>query len=84
MEIRVMEREDRMERRARRRARLSMPLDTSVVSPCISICQMYDSNGLCIGCARTIDEIREWPILAAEEKRAVLARVKERRAAKAT
>lgn len=30
-----------------------------VASPCVSICNINDS-GLCEGCFRTIDEIREW------------------------
>jgi predicted Fe-S protein YdhL (DUF1289 family) len=69
--------EARRLRRARRRART---FDTSVPSPCIAVCQIDDASGCCIGCFRDIDEIREWPIMTAEEKRAVLARVADRRA----
>ncbi len=50
-------------------------------SPCITVCQVDDATGCCIGCYRSIDEIREWPILSADEKRAVLARIAERKAA---
>lgn len=53
--------------------------DTSVASPCISVCQIDDQSGLCLGCRRDMDEIRDWPILTAEEKHAVLARIVERR-----
>ena len=67
-------------RRARRRPRRVPELDTSVPSPCISVCQV-DASGCCIGCFRSIDEIREWPILTAEQKQAVLARVAARKAA---
>lgn len=56
-------------------------VDTSVPSPCITVCQVDDTTGHCIGCYRSIDEIREWPILSADEKRAVLARIAERKAA---
>ncbi len=56
-----------------------MLFDTSVPSPCVSICQMEESTGFCIGCRRTIDEIRDWIIMSPEEKRAVLARIDQRK-----
>ncbi|MFD1380170.1 DUF1289 domain-containing protein [Fodinicurvata halophila] len=40
---------------------------------------MDSSNRQCIGCLRTIDEIRDWAILTADEKRAVLAAIEERK-----
>lgn len=67
-------------RRARRRAR-ARTFDTTIPSPCISVCQVDNAKGCCIGCYRSIDEIREWPIMTAEEKLAALARVAERKAA---
>jgi len=36
-----------------------MPVNGSVESPCIDVCRL-DSQGLCIGCRRTIGEISEW------------------------
>ncbi len=66
--------------RARRRPRARREFDTSVPSPCITVCQVDDATGCCIGCYRSIDEIREWPILSADEKRTVLARIAERKA----
>ncbi|SME93555.1 Protein of unknown function [Tistlia consotensis] len=69
-------REERRERRRRRRA--ARVFDTSVPSPCISVCQIDDTTGLCLGCRRTLDEIRDWLILTAEEKRALLAKLAER------
>lgn len=71
--------EERAERRRRRRQQ--RVFDNSVPSPCISVCQVDDANDLCIGCFRHIDEIRDWPILSAEEKKAVLARCAGRRQA---
>ena len=56
-----------------------MLFDSSVPSPCISVCQMEEATGLCLGCRRTIDEIRDWIILTPVEKRAVLARIAERK-----
>lgn len=70
-------REQRRERRRRRRA--ARVFDTSVPSPCVSICQIDSANDRCIGCQRTLDEIRDWPILTADEKRAVLALLPDRR-----
>ncbi len=67
-------------RRPGGRQRRRREFDTSVPSPCITVCQVDDATGCCIGCYRSIDEIREWPILSADEKRAVLARIAERKA----
>ena len=66
------------QRRRRREARRRTLFDTTVPSPCISVCQMEDTTGLCFGCRRKIDEIRDWIIMTPEEKRAVLARIAER------
>ncbi len=76
------ERQPGRERRraARRRARVRT-FDTTIPSPCISVCQVDNTTGCCIGCFRSIDEIREWPIMTAEEKTEALARVAERKAA---
>jgi predicted Fe-S protein YdhL (DUF1289 family) len=52
-----------------------------VPSPCITVCQIDDTTGLCLGCARNVDEIREWPILTAEEKKQILEHIRERRSA---
>ena len=56
-----------------------MLFDSSVPSPCISVCRIEDATGLCLGCRRTIDEIRDWIILTPEEKQTVLARIAERK-----
>ena len=34
----------------------------AVKSPCIKVCQMDPQRGLCLGCARTLDEIARWGI----------------------
>lgn len=65
--------------RRRRRNRPQRVFDTSVPSPCIAVCQVDSKSDLCIGCHRHIDEIRDWPILSAEEKRAILADLPKRR-----
>ncbi len=68
----------RERRRARRRSR-SVTFDTSIPSPCIKVCQFDRVTDCCLGCFRSIDEIRDWPILTLEQKTAVLERVAERR-----
>ena len=72
-------RDKRTRRRNRRRGAPRDRLDRSIASPCISLCRLDPESGLCAGCYRDIDEIRDWPIMTAEEKLRVLARVAERR-----
>jgi predicted Fe-S protein YdhL (DUF1289 family) len=40
---------------------------------------MDDRTGLCVGCARTIDEIAAWSTMSDDEKRAVWTLLEERR-----
>ena len=79
MRVTGSEKDGGSRRRERRRPRRQRVLDDTVPSPCINVCQVDDTDDLCIGCFRHIDEIRDWPILGAEEKRAVLARCAVRR-----
>lgn len=50
-----------------------------VPSPCINICQMDATNGLCLGCFRTIGEITDWSRLDDAAKMNILAAVTCRR-----
>ncbi len=69
----------RAQRRAERRRRVrEQTFDTTVASPCIAICQLGPDD-LCVGCLRSMDEIRDWPIMTAEEKRTVLANIEARK-----
>lgn len=43
-----------------------------IVSPCIGVCAINDSNGFCQGCYRTVDEIREWWNMSDEEREKVM------------
>ena len=65
------QRQIRRQTRRNRRAQI----DTSVPSPCKSLCQIDKTDGTCLGCQRTLDEIRDWMVMSAEEKRAVWARL---------
>jgi uncharacterized protein len=42
-----------------------------VPSPCVDVCRIDEARGLCLGCARTLDEIAAWSTLDDEGKRAV-------------
>ena len=63
-----------MVRRSRKRQ-----FDTTIASPCVSLCQFYDDQPVCKGCGRDQSEIRDWPILTAEQKLAVLEQVAVRK-----
>ena len=54
-----------------------------VQSPCISVCKLTADRSYCIGCLRTLEEIRGWKHMGADEKRALLADLENRRAAAA-
>ena len=49
-----------------------------VPSPCISVCRMDDSTGLCEGCWRTLDEIGQWGSADDPAKRMIWARIEQR------
>jgi uncharacterized protein len=58
---------------------MSCPPD-NVPSPCVKVCVLDRSTGLCRGCLRTIEEVAGWMDMTPEEKRATLERVALRRA----
>lgn len=53
----------------------------AVPSPCVNVCRMNETTGLCVGCHRTLDEIAQWSVLGDEAKRAVWLLLRERRLA---
>lgn len=57
-------------------------------SPCVKICTLDARSGLCLGCARTVEEIARWSAMSAAERRRVMgelpARMAEGRSASAT
>lgn len=55
-----------------------MSSSAEVTSPCISVCVMDDTSGLCQGCYRTLDEIQGWWDLEADQQREILLKVGER------
>lgn len=50
-------------------------------SPCNGVCRIDPASGWCLGCARTLGEIADWPMLSIREKEAVLRALAERRPA---
>lgn len=55
-------------------------MSEDVPSPCTGICRIAPGTGLCLGCARALDEIAAWPGLDAAGKRAILAKLPARKA----
>ena len=52
-------------------------------SPCISVC-LLDEQDICVGCYRSAEEITDWFMADADEKREILARCSARRDAAQT
>jgi len=54
-------------------------LEAMPASPCVGICLLDPATGLCRGCLRTVAEIASWYEASTAEKRAILARLDQRR-----
>jgi predicted Fe-S protein YdhL (DUF1289 family) len=52
---------------------------TPVRAPCVKVCQMDPTNGLCLGCSRTQDERDWWVAYSEEQKSEVLRRCDQRK-----
>lgn len=55
-----------------------LPEEGSVPSPCICVCTMDRTTGLCLGCYRTLDEIAGWSAMDDARKREVWGKLLER------
>ena len=60
------------------KVRLMLGFGQPVPSPCISVCRMNETSGLCEGCLRTLDEIARWSTLREAGKRGVWALIGQR------
>lgn len=49
-----------------------------VESPCIGVCAIDESNGFCLGCYRTVDEIKAWFDMSQTEKKELMVQLDER------
>lgn len=52
-----------------------------IASPCIGVCAMNEMTGLCEGCYRSIEEIREWWDMAPEARNSVMGELEQRQSA---
>jgi predicted Fe-S protein YdhL (DUF1289 family) len=48
-------------------------------TPCLGICLMNPADGLCAGCARSLDEIARWSTMSDAERRAIMDALPDRR-----
>ncbi len=55
-----------------------MAFNNNIPSPCIHVCT-HDTEDICLGCMRSLEEIRHWYTYTDEEKQAVLDRAMQRR-----
>jgi predicted Fe-S protein YdhL (DUF1289 family) len=71
--------ESRRRQREQRRADRLRLLASGPPSPCISVCQMDDATGWCLGCKRTIDEIGRWQLMEEAERQKIASELKARK-----
>jgi len=57
---------------------LQSTADAPPPSPCISVCKMNPTRSHCVGCLRTLDELRMWGKADAAIKRSIWQSVLER------
>jgi predicted Fe-S protein YdhL (DUF1289 family) len=53
--------------------------NTSVLSPCLRNCCLNDDL-TCLGCFRSLDEIKEWTVVDIHRRRIILQNAQQRRA----
>lgn len=46
-----------------------------MISPCIKICKLDDHREYCVGCGRSLKEIRAWPTLTERERLTIMQRL---------
>lgn len=46
---------------------------SSIETPCVQICVIHPTAGICEGCGRTLAEIGGWLSLTADQRRQVMA-----------
>lgn len=52
-----------------------------IESPCVKLCTIHPETRLCLGCARSIDEIGAWSQMTTEARRAIMEDLPSRDAA---
>lgn len=51
-----------------------------IESPCVKICVIHPQARLCTGCLRSLDEIATWSRMDADQRRAIMAELPDRKA----
>ena len=59
---------------------MALPVEDPAPSPCIGVCEMDPRHNWCLGCYRTMDEIKDWFKFDDEKKQAILGLVAKRQA----
>lgn len=59
---------------------LSDSVEAPVASPCINVCRMDQASGLCLGCARSLNEIASWSRADNAERQRIKDELPQRRA----
>ncbi len=44
-----------------------------IESPCVQLCQIHPETSLCLGCARTLEEIARWSSMSDQERKEIYA-----------
>lgn len=57
---------------------MSENTQNEIQSPCVGICTMDDTTGLCLGCYRSLDEIKGWWDMNPQDQKKLLATLEER------
>jgi len=52
----------------------------AIASPCTKVCTIDPRSGLCLGCARTLDEIARWTSFNETERDRIMTELPQRRA----
>jgi uncharacterized protein len=53
-------------------------MNGDVPSPCVSVCRMDALREFCVGCSRTLEELRQWRSMDNDDKKIVWARIAQR------
>ncbi len=59
---------------------MSENTQNEVASPCIGVCTVDDATGFCLGCYRSLDEIKGWWDMNPADQKNLLAALEERQA----
>jgi len=51
----------------------------SVATPCVMVCTVDGTSGLCLGCFRTLPEIATWSRMSEEERAEIMGELEVRR-----